>query len=82
MPSSTPSHSFDSSGACNSMQLDVEKVGPPYVVKLEIPPPLPDLALKVPEAWTFDRDRSAPAPIDKRPVRDSSGSRGAMSLRF
>jgi len=34
-------------------QVDVEKVGPAYVVKLEIPQPLPGLTLEVPEGWTL-----------------------------
>lgn len=52
-------------GARNSVQVDVEKVGPAYVVKLEIPQPLPGLTLEVPEGWTLDRGRSNPVPIDQ-----------------
>ncbi|TKS57823.1 MAG: hypothetical protein EWM73_03707 [Nitrospira sp.] len=46
-------------------QVDVEKVGPAYVVKLEIPQPLPGLTLEVPEGWTLDRGRFYPVPIDQ-----------------
>ena len=43
----------------------MEKVGPAYVVKLEIPQPLPGLTVEVPEGWTLDRGRSYPVPIDQ-----------------
>ena len=70
-------------GARNSVQVDVEKVGPAYVVKLEIPQPLPGLTLEVPEGWTLDRGRSYPVSIDQAGrfviLQEAVG---AMALRF
>src|SRR5678816_4635257 len=65
MSSSTPSHSSNSSGARNSGRADVENVGLADVVKLEILPPLPGLALEAPKGWTFDHGRSYPIPLDE-----------------
>lgn len=70
-------------GARNSVQVDVEKVGPAYVVKLEIPQPLPGLTLEVPEGWTLDRGRSYPVPIDQAGrFVVLQGSVRVMVLRF
>ena len=70
-------------GARNSVQVDVEKVGPAYVVKLEIPQPLPGLTLEVPEGWTLDRGRSYPIPIDQAGrFVILQGAVGVMVLRF
>ena len=62
----------------------VEKVDPAYyVVKLQIPQPLPGLRLEVPEGWTLDRGRSSPMPIDQAGrfviLQEAVG---AMALRF
>jgi hypothetical protein len=69
--------------ARNSVQVDVERDGSAYVVKLEIPQPLPGLTLEVPEGWTLDRGRSSPVPIDQAGrfviLQEAVG---AMALRF
>lgn len=70
-------------GARNSVQVGVEKVGPAYVVRLEIPQPLPGLTLEVPEGWALDRGRSYTVPIDQAGrfviLQEAVG---AMALRF
>lgn len=70
--------------ARNSVQVDVERDGSAYVVKLEIPQPLPGLTLEVPEGWTIDRGRSYPVPIDQQADRFVilQEAVGAMALRF
>ena len=70
-------------GARNSVQVDVERDGSAYVVKLEIPQPLPGLTLEVPEGWTLDRGQSSPSPIDQAGrfviLQEAVG---VMALRF
>lgn len=60
-----------------------ERDGSAYVVKLEIPQPLPGLTLEVPEGWTLDRGRSSPVSIDQAGrfviLQEAVG---AMALRF